>query len=613
MQHDMNVGDAGGGSVREDFNVALQALATVSSGATAPTTTYPYQFWADVGEGVLRQRTADNMSWIVRGPLAEALVVPRAVNAVLVAGDWGRSIIASGTWTQTLAPAATLGDGWWVGVRNNGTGAIAIDPSGAEQIDGATVIQLAPGESCVINCTGSAFYTIGRTSPASQAQVATAFDSGGAVPAFTLSPVPALAAYVPAVRYRVKFHAAGSGADTLSVSGLGAKSIKQYNAAGAKVSAVIAAGQLADVEYDGVDFVVLDVLPGASQPGFRNKIRNGRMDIAQRGTTFAAITNGAYCLDCWGFANTSAAILTASQQASGPNYEFPTALRLAVTTADAAIAAGDQATVGTVIEGFNVRDLIGKDFILGFWVKSPKAGKHCVAFRNSGTDRSFVAEYTVNTANTAEIKVVAVPGGLPTAGAWDWASGAGLRVSWALAAGATYQTTADAWQAGNFVATANQVNCLDGVGNAFEITGVQLEPGLIATPFEHRFIDAELALCQRFFEKSYPLSDAPGTNYGASSATSPTGIGKMPHFNPAVASTLQPNATWEFCVPKRAAPTCVIYDGLGASGRILTSNGNGVTPAGIYATDRRIDVVPPAISTSWVSAHYTASAEIPYV
>lgn len=275
MQHDMDVGGGGGAGVRADFNGALQALATASSGATAPTTTYPYQFWADTTAGVLRQRNAANTAWIVRAPLAETLVVARAANTVLGVADWGRSIIASGTWTQTLAAAATLGDGWYVDFRNNGSGTITIDPNGGETIDGVTTIQLAPGENCFILCNGVAFFTIGRTASDIQRQIATAFTSAGAAPAFTLTPVPAITAYAASQRFRCKFHAAGTtGSNTLNVSGLGAKSLKQYDSTGAKVAAVVAANQLADVEYDGTDFVVRDPLPivlGVSiQGAFKN-------------------------------------------------------------------------------------------------------------------------------------------------------------------------------------------------------------------------------------------------------------------------------------------------------------------------------------------------------
>lgn len=94
-----------------------------------------------------------------------------------------------------------------------------------------------------------------------QSQTYTAFTTAGAAPNFTLTPNPAITAYVAGQRFRVKFNAIGNGLDVLNVSGLGNKSLKQYDATGAKVPPIIAANQLTDVEYDGVDFVLLDQAP----------------------------------------------------------------------------------------------------------------------------------------------------------------------------------------------------------------------------------------------------------------------------------------------------------------------------------------------------------------
>jgi hypothetical protein len=244
---------------------------------------------------------------------------------------------------------------------------------------------------------------------------------------------------------------------------------------------------------------------GGALAGMRNRIMNGAMTVAQRGTSFPAIAGNTYTLDRWLWNNNGSMVCTVSVSSDVPNDTFINSLKVDVTTADASIAAGEYASILQPIEGVNVRDLIGTTFTLSFWVKSPKVGVHCVSFRNERAplpDRSYVKEYTVVTANTWEYKTVTVVGGLITAGTWNWTNGLGLDVLFALSAGTTWHTTADAWQTGNFIATANQVNVMDNTANDFFITGVQLEPGPIATPFERRPIGAELALCQRYFWRS---------------------------------------------------------------------------------------------------------------
>lgn len=234
----------------------------------------------------------------------------------------------------------------------------------------------------------------------------------------------------------------------------------------------------------------------------RNKIINGKMEVAQRGTSFAAIASAAYSLDRFQWQQVGAGVVTISQQADVPSSnEFQSSLRVAVTTADTSIAAGDVYAVRHAVEGYNARDLIGRTFTLSFWVRSTKTGIHCASFSNTAANRSYVAEYTVNAANTWESKTITVSGGLITAGTWDWTNGAGVAIWFTLAAGSTFQSTAAAWQTGGFYATSNQVNCLDSTSNIFAITGVQLEVGSVATPFEHRPIGLELDLCRRYWRQ----------------------------------------------------------------------------------------------------------------
>jgi hypothetical protein len=233
--------------------------------------------------------------------------------------------------------------------------------------------------------------------------------------------------------------------------------------------------------------------------GQRNKIINGGMYISQRGDIFAS-ANG-YTLDRWHYKSNGASVAAVAQFNDKPTGSpFQRSLRVDVSTADTSIAAGDYAIVKQPIEAINVYDLIGRTFTLSFWVRSTKTGTHCVSFRNLSNNISYVAEYSVSVSETWEFKTVTVTNGLTTSGTWTWSSTDALQVGFTLAAGSTYQTTKDAWQSGNYIATANQVNCVDSDANTFAIVGVQLELGATNTPFEYRSYDQELAMCQRYYE-----------------------------------------------------------------------------------------------------------------
>jgi hypothetical protein len=236
--------------------------------------------------------------------------------------------------------------------------------------------------------------------------------------------------------------------------------------------------------------------------GFRNKITNGEMLISQRATSFpgAADSGNEYTLDRWLFEKNGDVICTVSRDTSVPNNTFQNSFRVNVTTADTSVTGSEYAMIVQRIEGYNVRDLIGNTFTISFWIRSPKTGTHCVAFRNSGPpDRSQIKEYTITAANTWEFKTITVTGGLITAGNWNWTTGIGLNIAIVLAAGTSFSTTPNAWQTGNFINTTNQVNGVDSTANNYYLTGVQLEAGPVATPFERRPIGTELALCQRYY------------------------------------------------------------------------------------------------------------------
>lgn len=242
----------------------------------------------------------------------------------------------------------------------------------------------------------------------------------------------------------------------------------------------------------------------SQRPRPYNKIINGNFRVPQRGTSFAAIANNAYSLDRWKYGKSGTMVHTVSQSSDVPTdrngfSQAAFSLLIDCTTADAAIAAGDFAIKFQRIEGYNFKSLVGQRAPLLFWVKATKIGIYCAAFRNSGADRSFVVEYEVEKTNAWELKSITIPFDF-SGGTWNYTNGVGLDVIFTLAAGTTFQTAPNAWQAGNFFATANQVNACDSTDNNFLIALVDLKEGPESYGFEHRSIEEELASCKRFFE-----------------------------------------------------------------------------------------------------------------
>src|SRR5712691_9495158 len=131
-QGDQSIANQAGAAFRSDLNAELQALVSFSSGASAPGTTYADQLWYDTTNQVLKKRNQANSAWIVIGTRDEAFVVSRSSNTILGLSDFGKTFLATSTFTQTLTAAATLGDGWFCFYRNDGSGVITLDPNASE-------------------------------------------------------------------------------------------------------------------------------------------------------------------------------------------------------------------------------------------------------------------------------------------------------------------------------------------------------------------------------------------------------------------------------------------------------------------------------------------------
>jgi len=297
--------------------------------------------------------------------------------------------------------------------------------------------------------------------------------------------------------------------------------------------------------------------------GYRNRIVNGDMRIAQRGTSFTNASSGQYCCDKFRYRGNNAANLKLSRETDAPTSTgIIYSQRVTVNTPQATISAGEHASICTSVEGWNIQDLFNTPFTLSFWVRSSKLGKHCVGFRNGNQTRSYITEYTINSVNTWEKKVITLTSGLPTnSGTWNTINGEGVQVTWNLASGTNYQTTAGSWTTGSFLSTSSQQNVLDATGNIFAITGCQLEAGLSASKFERRMYGTELNLCQRYFQKTYDQFPVDGSGNALNAVGGLTTAGLA---NVAINATSGTNYTQiNLQTPMRAAPTIKLYDGNG--------------------------------------------------
>ncbi len=239
-----------------------------------------------------------------------------------------------------------------------------------------------------------------------------------------------------------------------------------------------------------------------SAPVGKNLIINGDMRISQRGTSFANASG--YTLDRFTFTDTGSGEFTVSQSTDVPSGQgFASSMKLDCTTANASLGSSDQVRQIHKIEGYNLQQLsygtsAAKSLTMSFWVKSNKTGIYCVTLSQEDNGyASYTSEYTISASNTWEKKTLTFDG--DTSGVINNDNGAGLWVMFAFGAGSGRHIAADSWISSYGLATSNQVNLSDSTSNELYLTGVQLEVGTTATPFEHLQYGQQLAMCQRYF------------------------------------------------------------------------------------------------------------------
>ena len=284
----------------------------------------------------------------------------------------------------------------------------------------------------------------------------------------------------------------------------------------------------------------------------RNKIINGAMVIDQRNAGAAVTTTGSYVVDRWFFNNASDATLSVQQSTDVPSGQgFSHSLRMTATVGDGTIGATQYCNLQHRIEGFNfVNFNFGAagalSVTLSFWVKATVSGNYSVALYNSAENRINPQIFTVNAANTWERKTITYTG--DTTGTWLTNNGIGANVTFYPALGSNFLGSAG-WNAGGTFGVTGQANAIASNSNIFAITGVQLEAGTVATPFEYRNYQQELAMCMRYYEKTYNQDEIPN-KVNPNTANALVGV---------ATSTTNIATNWRFQVNKRTQPTLAFY------------------------------------------------------
>jgi hypothetical protein len=286
----------------------------------------------------------------------------------------------------------------------------------------------------------------------------------------------------------------------------------------------------------------------------RNVIINGAMQVAQRGTSTASITTtGYFTADRFAvqISGTHGTWTQSVENDAPTGSGFRKSLKMLCTTADASPAAVDRVFISQVLEGQNVQQFLkgtasAKPFAVSFWVKSNVTGTYIASLFDEDNARHVSASYTISASATWEKKTITFPA--DTTGAFTNDNNASLYVIHYLGAGTNYTsgTLATTWA--SFTAAndaVGQTNLAAAINNYWQVTGVQLEAGAVATPFEFEQISETLAKCQRYY-------------YRTTAATAAARIGPVGAFQ----STTLAYMVAQHPVIMRAAATAVEFNAL---------------------------------------------------
>lgn len=342
-----------------------------------------------------------------------------------------------------------------------------------------------------------------------------------------------------------------------------------------------------------------------------NRIINGDMRIDQRNNGASGTASNSYGIDRWAYVGSQANTLKAGRNLNaiaGP-IGFPYYWGFQSLSAYTSVAA-DYFEIYQPIEADMVSDFAfgtanAQPVTLSFWVQSSKTGMFSGSIMNYASTRAYPFSFSIPTANTWARIVITIPG--DTAGSWVVSGNSGsVYVVFDLGSGSGHLAPAGAWINGNISGVNGTQSIVATNGATFYLTGVKLEIGSVATPFNRYSLSKCLADCQRYYETSYD-----GVNPGTANH-----VGSQ--FNMQLGglanTTNNAGSSVQFKAAKRALPTITYYSPItGASGRVRDAvNGVDVTVASNIGVSGLSWWATPSVASIYynTAGHWTANAEL---
>ena len=509
--HDYVIANASGAAVRADLNNALAAIVSNNSNATSPATTYAFQFWADTTANQLKIRNAANDAWITLMELD------------------GTMLMEDGS---AASPGLAFADDVDTGLFRPAANQLGIATSGVERVEFGTteVVFNDSGADVDFRVEGDAEASL-FVVDAGNDRIGIAESAPG-----TLVEIGSEAPYVTLKNSteedtdggresRLIFEGEQSGGEIstlaqIEVSHDGTADDEQgklvistndgSDGASPTAALTISADQTVAVEdnltVNGVQY------PTAGPLSNRNLIINGAMNVAQRSTSAVTVSNnsneGYSTLDRWhlNFNDSLGGAVSFEQSSDSPDG-FANSIKIQCSTTESSLTGNQSLSLSHRIEAQNVQLLSygssgAVKTTLSWYMKvETYDGPISVNLRaRDGTEEYYTISVTPTT-SWARYSLV-IPES--TSATIDDNNGEGLRVSFFLAANTSGVNAASsdstAWSTTRSDYRDNIGNLLSNTSNAFYITGVQLEVGEKATPFEHRIYSDELLRCERYFE-----------------------------------------------------------------------------------------------------------------